>query len=571
MVRPANILYGSAERPPSIVCLLSAIQQIAVLSPTLAYPILALQAAGASGRSMASGVSLALVAVGAGTALQSLALRFLGSGYLISFANTGAYYPVTLAAASLGGMPLVAGMTLIGGATEVALGQIVRRFRSLFPAEISGLCILLIGVIVGLLGLRLIFGLSQVASAPSDTNTGSVLLGCGTLALMIGLNVWSRGAPRMYCAIIGIIVGYAVGIALGAMNIDANFSLRDLPIVAWPAGVGAFPTFRAELLIPFAVTGLACCLRAMGDITNAQRINDQDWVRPGMRSLQNGITADGAATMFSALIGGLGGNTFSASVGMASATGVAARIIGVWMAGILVVLSLFPVVAWVLVAIPRPVLGATLILNSCFIISSGLQIITSRLLDARKSFIIGIALVLSLSRDIFPGFYLGLPDYLQPFVSSDLTIGVLPALALNALFRVGITRRQKTVVTSAANAYDVIRVFLEEQGARWGARRNVIDRAIFAAAQACEAISEHCNVEGPITLEASFDEFNLDLRLTYQGDPVILEERRPSLDEVHDSEEGVRRLAGFLIKRSADHVRIGSAANGSTIDFRFEH
>ena len=159
----------------------------------------------------------------------------------------------------------------------------------------------------------------------------------------------------------------------------------------------------------------------------------------------------------------------------------------------------------------------------------------------------------------------------QPFVSSDLTIGVLPALALNALFRVGITRRQKTVVTSAANAYDVIRVFLEEQGARWGARRNVIDRAIFAAAQACEAISEHCNVEGPITLEASFDEFNLDLRLTYQGDPVILEERRPSLDEVHDSEEGVRRLAGFLIKRSADHVRIGSAANGSTIDFRFEH
>src|SRR5262249_7493726 len=157
MARPATILYGNADKPPPMVCFLSAIQQTAILSPTLAYPILALQAAGASGRLSASAVSLALVAVGVGTALQSFAFRYLGSGYLITFANSGAYYPVTVAAASLGGLPLVAGMTLVAGATEVALGQIIQRFRSLFPAEISGLCVLLIGLVIGLLGLRLIF------------------------------------------------------------------------------------------------------------------------------------------------------------------------------------------------------------------------------------------------------------------------------------------------------------------------------------------------------------------------------------------------------------------------------
>jgi NCS2 family nucleobase:cation symporter-2 len=571
MVRPANILYGNSEKPPAIVCLLSAVQQIAILSPTLAYPILALQAAGASSRALASGVSLALVAVGLGTALQSFAFRYLGSGYLITFANSGAYYPVTLAAASLGGLPLVAGMTLIAGATEVALGQIVRRFRSLFPAEISGLCILLIGVIIGLLGLRLIFGLNQVASAPADINAQSVALGCGTFALMVGLNVWSGGALRMYCAIIGIIAGYAAGIAVGNINADASFSPADLAIVAWPGLLGAFPSFRAELIIPFAITGLACCLRAMGDITNAQRTNDRDWVRPDMISLRNGITADGAATMLSAVIGGLGGNTFSASVGMASATGVTSRVIGIWMAAILIVLSIFPAVAWVLVATPRPVLGATLIFNSCFIVSSGLQIITTRLLDARKTFIIGIALLLSLSRDIFPGLYLSFPDYLQPFVSSDLTIGVLPALVLNALFRIGITRRQKIVLAADGNPHDAIRVFLEEQGARWGARRNIVERAIFGTAQALESITEHCNVKGPITVEAAFDEFNLDVRVTYDGDPLILQERRPSVDEIRDSDEGMRRLAGFLLKRNADSVRTSCAGNRSIIEFRFQH
>jgi NCS2 family nucleobase:cation symporter-2 len=571
MARPANILYANSEKPPTIVCALSALQQIAILAPTLAYPILALQAAGASGPAIASGVSLALVAGGFGTALQSLAFRHIGSGYLITFVNSGAYYPVTIAAASLGGMPLVAGMTLIAGATEAALGQVVRRFRSFFPAEISGLCILLIGVIIGLLGLRLIFGISQLPSAPSETNAQSVAIGFGTFALMVGLNVWSRGALRMYCAIIGIIAGYAAGIALGDINSDANVSFGDLAIMAWPAVPSAFPTFRDELIIPFAITGLACCLRAMGDITNAQRINDQDWVRPDMTSLRNGVTADGAATILSAALGGLGGNTFSASVGMASATGVAARVVGIWMAVILLVLSMFPAVAWVLVTTPRPVLGATLIFSSCFIVSSGLQIITTRLLDARKSFIIGIALLLSLSRDIFPGLYLSFPDYLQPFVSSDLTIGVIPALLLNALFRIGITRRQKIVLACGANVHDSIRVFLEGQGARWGARRNIIERAIFGTAQACESIGEHCNAKGPITVEASFDEFNLDVRLTYQGDPLTLAESRPSVDEILDSDEGMRRLAGFLLKRNADSVRTYSSGDKSIIEFRFQH
>jgi xanthine permease XanP len=119
--------------------------------------------------------------------------------------------------------------------------------------------------------------------------------------------------------------------------------------------------------------------------------------------------------------------------------------------------------------------------------------------------------------------------------------------------------------------HDSIRLFLEEQGARWGARRNIIERAIFGTAQALEGIGEHCNVKDPITVEASFDEFNLDVRLTYQGDPLTLEENKPSVDEIRDSDEGMRRLAGFLLKRNADSVRTSCAGNKSIIEFRFQH
>ena len=49
------------------------------------------------------------------------------------------------------------------------------------------------------------------------------------------------------------------------------------------------------------------------------------------------------------------------------------------------------------------VIGAALLFNACFILISGIQIVTSRLLDSRKTFIVGLALVLSISRDVFPG------------------------------------------------------------------------------------------------------------------------------------------------------------------------
>ena len=51
---------------------------------------------------------------------------------------------------------------------------------------------------------------------------------------------------------------------------------------------------------------------------------------------------------------------------------------------------------------PRAVVGALFLFTACFIVTSGLQIITSRLLDARRTFIIGIALTLSLGHEIFP-------------------------------------------------------------------------------------------------------------------------------------------------------------------------
>jgi xanthine permease XanP len=309
----------------------------------------------------------------------------------------------------------------------------------------------------------------------------------------------------------------------------------------------------------------------MGDISVAQKINDRDWIRPDMMSIRNGIVANGFGTIMVGLAGGIGGNTQSSGIGMSNAAGVTSRWVAYWLGGMLIVCSFFPTISGLLVAMPRSVIGAVFIFTSCFIMVNGLQIITSRLLDARRTFTVGIALTVSLGHEIYPALYQKAPAVLQPFVSSGLVVGLTTALLLNAIFRIGVRTKFTAVIERAANAHDAIRAILEQQGAKWGARRDVIERAIFGTAQSIESIIEHCNVQGPITVEAGFDEFNLDIHVTYQGDDFVLPGRRPTDEQIRETDEGLRLLAGYLIQRNADRVRVSRKGDRATIDFHYQH
>jgi xanthine permease XanP len=113
--------------------------------------------------------------------------------------------------------------------------------------------------------------------------------------------------------------------------------------------------------------------------------------------------------------------------------------------------------------------------------------------------------------------------------------------------------------------------FMEAHGAAWGARRDVIDRAKFNLTQSIETILEGCEPQGPLEVAATFDEFNLDLRVMYSGPPLELPEKRPTNAEIMESEAGQRRLAGFMLRRYADRVAATHKGGRSTILFHFDH
>lgn len=565
---PADIHYGANDTPPALTTWVQALQQLGLVAINFIFVLVVVDHAGASADVRAGALSMAMLMCALGTALQAYPVAKLGSGYLMPAVASSIYLGPALMAVDKGGLPLLAGMLLFAGATEVLLSRLLPRMRPFFPPEIAGLVIFLVGLTLAVIGLRSLLGL-QGAQPVSGVEAG---IGVATLALMVALQVWGRGLLGLGAALFGMLAGCALAAAFGVLPAVPPLHQGFAMLLAWPSWGSGGLAFDVALALPFALTALASALKAMGNVALSQRINDAAWVRPDMANVSRGLAADGATTMLGALLGSpLGANPGSSNVGLAVATGVASRRVAGCTALLLAAAAFVPLAAWVFLGLPRVVAGAVLLFTACFIMSNGMEMIVSRLLDARKTLVIGLALAAGVGAEVFPDAARHAPALLVPVLSSSLVCGTLLALLLNGLFRVGVRRVATLELLPAAYRPEQVYSFMEHQGALWGARRDVVARAVLTLDHLLDAVLSHCEPQGPMQLAVSFDEFRLTAELAHMGLPLDVPASRPTLDEIAESEDGVRRLSGYLVGKGADGARAQQRGGRQVTELRFEH
>ncbi len=74
-----------------------------------------------------------------------------------------------------------------------------------------------------------------------------------------------------------------------------------------------------------------------------------------------------------------------------------------------------------------------------------------------------------------------------------------------------------------------------------------------------------------IAVEARYDEFNLDLDVTWDGKPVDLSEEPPSVDSLTTKQEAFRKLSGFLIRHYSDRVTTERHGGHCRVLLHFDH
>ena len=490
--------------------------------------------------------------------------RFIGCGYLCPAGYTQFYLGPSLSAAQIGGLPLVFGMTAIAGILQATIAPMLRRVRFLLPPEIAGLVIAVVGLSIAVLGVR--YGLAGAANTGMTPEYLAIF--AVSLTTMVILNVWTKGYLRMFCLLLGMAVGYAVCAALGILDFSAAVPSEGLPLLRFPSLHLLQWRFDASLFAPFAIVAIAGTLNLIANISYAQRINDADWVRPNFTSLTGGMIGNGIASIISAVIGSMGINSYGVSVGLSAATGIASRSLAYMIAIAFALLSLIPAAAALITTIPAPVVGAALFFTAAFVFTSGLQAITARLLDSRKIIVIGFSFAMAMLANTSHDLLARAPALLHPILDNGLVLGTVSAVLLNLLMRIGVRQRVTMKLDAGHVNRETIEGFLSEQGGRWGARRDIVSRAIFGVVQMLEVVGD---VPEGTEIEATFDEFNLDVRVRYKGAPLIIPERKPTPREIISSEEGERLLAGYLLRQSADRINCKASGTMAEVQLHYDH
>jgi NCS2 family nucleobase:cation symporter-2 len=185
---------------------------------------------------------------------------------------------------------------------------------------------------------------------------------------------------------------------------------------------------------------------------------------------------------------------------------------------------------------------------------------------------VGIALIFGLSVEMVPGLYHQVPNALAPLFSSALSLTTVLVVGLNLLFRIGVAKyRTAEFLPNAFGNFEEIRQLLQQQGAVWGMRTEVVVRATDAIHEFMIAVQQR-GVKTPVRLELCFDEFNLEADLRYQGEPIELPTAPPS-KEVLDSSPGSATvsIAAYLVCQFADQVTVRSERGHCHVHLHFEH
>lgn len=572
MRRPENTEFWVTDRIPVPTAIGLSVEQLAFLGALLVVPnlfahnsILALDT-----HAFLDIASATLLACALGVLLQVVARWGLGAGYYYPQQATPTVFAIMLAASSHGGLALAYGMVFVSGLTQVLISGVLARLRNIFTVEVAGLAVMLTGITTGKMGLETLFG---VESQHVDLN--EIVVASVTLAVLVSCNIWVRARFQAFTTLAGLAVGTLIAAGLGMIPTSVWGDIAETPWLRMPE-LGTFGwKLDSELLGLYALMGVSLTLMSLGTQTVAQRAVDADWHIPNLRAYARGLRAEGISHMVGSFMNAMPQSASGGAVGLAVSAGCTSRYLGFWVAGALVFTALCSklIVLWFVV--PAPVIAALMLYLAALLIMTGLRLIASRMLDNRRSMAVGLGLMVGVANQYLVwGLQPSMPalaDFMR--VAGGLN-GLLVALVLTLLFRIGATARTRRRFEVAATTADDLNIYMEQQGRLWGARRESVQRVRQAVWEAFDLVahSNHIRAQQPwLEVQTRFDDYALRVRFIYEGVPLpVAESAPPSPDDMLDDPEAAARLSGYLLSRLARRVQISRREERCMLDLYFD-
>ncbi|HFG1871142.1 TPA: uracil-xanthine permease family protein [Vibrio cholerae] len=439
--RKADLVYQLNDRPPLPQTLFAALQHLLAMFVAVITPSLIIcQSLGVPADQTNTIISMSLFASGLSSFIQIRTFGPIGSGLLsiqgTSFNFLGPIIGAGLALKAGGAdietmMAAIFGTILVASSAEILLSRVLQFAQRVITPLVSGIVVTLIGLTLVQVGL---ISMGGGYAAMADGSFGSLdkLALAGTvLAIIVLLNRAHNPYVRVASIVIAMLVGYVMAYLMGMVNTD---NLAQTQLIALPIPMQYGLGFDWSLFIPLVLIFLITALEAIGDITATSEVSGEPVKGPVyMKRIKGGVLADGINSALAAVFNSFPNSTFSQNNGVILLTGVASRYVGYFIAGMLVLLGLFPGVASFVQLIPEPVLGGATIVMFGTIAAAGVRIISRVDLDRRAILIMALSFSMGLGIAQKPEILQFMPEFIKNLFSSGVAPGGITAIVLNLL------------------------------------------------------------------------------------------------------------------------------------------
>lgn len=572
--KPRDMLFIAHEKPDTMTTVVAASQHVLIILMLTVYVVYVGREIGFTGAQLRSFISIEIVVVGIVTLLQSLKTRF-SSGHLVIHAPNLMSMAALSAIVLNFGLGAAAGAYILSGAIVIILARFLPKLQKLFPPEVTG-------ILLVLLGLTLVKGGATGFTGFRDGMIDwiSFLIAATTLGTIVVISIWTSEKVRIFALAFGVLTGIGLAAILGVFGAEHIKLVTGQPFIAHPFEGYSLPrpTLVFGAVLPLLIIEIISAVGSIGKGVAIDKLNNAKWKRSDLPMIGRLVMCQGIGVVLNGLTGTPSTVTNSANIGLAHSTGVAARRVGVVAGVIFIVAAFLPMLSTFITIIPQPVMGAIIIYTAGFLIVTGMQMILSRMMNNRRMFMVGISITVGAAIILMPELTSTAPTNLKPILGSGLTMGFLTAAILNIIFRIGITQTDEITLSGPEESSKATR-FLEDCGVSWGARNDVITRAGESVVEALESLHQGKLMTGPANLKATFDEYSVVLDLNYPGRGTSFDESNSvDLKKLMEDDAGMEAvdaamstISTRLIQNLADVVKCDESGDRATLHLQFTH
>jgi len=373
-------------------------------------------------------IQMAMLFAGVATLFQTIGFGPVGARLPVMQGTSFAFVPIMIGIVKSSGMAALMGSVVVAGLFHAALGTIIGRIRHWFPPLVSGMVITTIGLYLIPVGIKYAAGGAAdfQMNNPAWGGFGSWGLALVVIFVALGCKFYTRGLTSSAAVLIGLVAGYVVGIATGAVNFGG------IGKAAWFAIPMPFKygiEFNMTAIIGMCLISIVSAIETVGDISGIAKGGAGREATD--KELAGGTYADGFGSAIAGVFGGLPNTSFSQNVGIVSMTGVMSRGVVTIGAIFLIICGFVPKIGAVVAAMPISVLGGGVILMFGMVVSAGINMLAGVKWSRRNMMILATSMSVGLGLQAVPKSMQHLPDTLEMLAVSGLLPVAVLAVVMN--------------------------------------------------------------------------------------------------------------------------------------------